>query len=121
MLFPPGILNITDNNSADNTYMLKRFLIYGILGLGMEIFWTGAGALLSGDLRLVGSPTYGCSSKWLCCLPEPKQDAIAGGNGLPGDLYCWLSYGHRVSQRAFALSVLDVYRGSTGRFCSAAL
>ncbi len=32
--------------------MLKRFFIYGILGWGIEVFWTGLGSLISGNLRL---------------------------------------------------------------------
>jgi hypothetical protein len=32
--------------------MIKRFFIYGLIGWGMEIFWTGLYSLISGDLRL---------------------------------------------------------------------
>jgi hypothetical protein len=34
--------------------MVKRFFIYGILGWGIEVIWTGLGSLISGDLRLLG-------------------------------------------------------------------
>lgn len=34
--------------------MMKRFFIYGILGWGIEVIWTGIGSLISGDLRLLG-------------------------------------------------------------------
>jgi hypothetical protein len=34
--------------------MVKRFLIYGIIGWSTEIIWTGVGSLISGDMRLVG-------------------------------------------------------------------
>ena len=33
--------------------MIKRFFIYGLIGWGMEIFWTGLYSLISGDLRLL--------------------------------------------------------------------
>lgn len=34
--------------------MRKRFVIYGMIGLCMEIFWTGLGSLINGNLRLIG-------------------------------------------------------------------
>jgi hypothetical protein len=34
--------------------MGKRFVIYGMVGLCMEIFWTGMGSLMNGNLRLIG-------------------------------------------------------------------
>lgn len=34
--------------------MIKRFFIYGILGWGMEVFWTGLGSLIVGDMGLGG-------------------------------------------------------------------
>ena len=34
--------------------MRKRFVIYGMVGLCMEIFWTGMGSLINGNLRLIG-------------------------------------------------------------------
>ena len=34
--------------------MKKRFVIYGMVGLCMEIFWTGMGSLMNGNLRLIG-------------------------------------------------------------------
>ncbi len=34
--------------------MMKRFLVYGLVGLCAEIFWTGIGSLLQGDIRLSG-------------------------------------------------------------------
>ena len=46
--------------------MIKRFILYGIAGWGIEIIWTGLGSLIGGDLRLMGhSPMwmffiYGC-------------------------------------------------------------
>jgi len=34
--------------------MKKRFVIYGMVGLCMEVFWTGMASLLNGNLRLIG-------------------------------------------------------------------
>ncbi|MFA5881397.1 MAG: hypothetical protein WC834_04300 [Eubacteriales bacterium] len=57
--------------------MKYRFLIYGLLGWTMEIFWTGLGSLLRGDFRLQGFsylwmfPIYG-----LAVFLEPVHDHI---------------------------------------------
>jgi uncharacterized membrane protein len=57
--------------------MRKRFVIYGFAGWCTEIFWTGLGSLLSGDLRLQGwtyiwmFPIYG-----LAVLFEPVHNKI---------------------------------------------
>lgn len=32
--------------------MIKRFFIYGLVGWGMGVVWTGLGSLFNGDLRL---------------------------------------------------------------------
>lgn len=37
--------------------MLKRFIIYGLLGWCIEVFWTGMGSLFTGDVKLT-STTY---------------------------------------------------------------
>lgn len=34
--------------------MFKRFIIYGFLGWGIEIFWTGLNSLIEGNVRLIG-------------------------------------------------------------------
>jgi len=34
--------------------MLRRYLLYGLLGWVLEIIWTGLESLISGDLRLLG-------------------------------------------------------------------
>lgn len=34
--------------------MVKRYLIYGMIGIVLEIFWTGLGALLSGNWQMPG-------------------------------------------------------------------
>lgn len=56
---------------------MKHFIIYGMLGWLVEIFWTGLGSLLNGDVRLTAKtylwmfPIYG-----LAILFEPVHDAI---------------------------------------------
>jgi len=40
--------------------MIKRFLLYGFVGWGIEVFWTGLGSLITGDLKLSGH-----SSLWM--------------------------------------------------------
>lgn len=37
--------------------MLKRFVIYGLAGWCLEVFWTGLGALFTGDVKLSGHTT----------------------------------------------------------------
>ncbi|MBZ4653509.1 MAG: hypothetical protein JG781_848 [Peptococcaceae bacterium] len=57
--------------------MIMRFVIYGIIGWALEIFWTGMGALFSGNWQLPGFtylwmfPIYG-----LAVLLEPLHDEI---------------------------------------------
>lgn len=57
--------------------MKLRFLVYGLLGWTMEVFWTGLGSLLRGDVRLQGVsylwmfPIYG-----LAVFLEPLHDRI---------------------------------------------
>lgn len=57
--------------------MKERFIIYGLIGWGLEIFWTGLGSLGRGDLNLGGHtflwmlPIYG-SAVFL----EPVHDRI---------------------------------------------
>lgn len=57
--------------------MGARFIIYGLTGWCTEVFWTGLGSLLSGDLRLQGwtyiwmFPIYG-----LAIFLEPIHNRI---------------------------------------------
>jgi hypothetical protein len=59
--------------------MLKRYFFYGLVGWGIEIIWTGAHSLISGDLRLLGQSNiwmffiYGCA-----VFLEPIHHAIKG-------------------------------------------
>ena len=45
--------------------MVKRFVIYGLLGLCAEVLWTGFASMINGDMRLTSStciwmfPIYG--------------------------------------------------------------
>jgi uncharacterized membrane protein len=57
--------------------MMIRFLIYGLAGWCMEIFWTGLGSLICGDVKLQGwtyiwmFPIYG-----LAIFFEPVHNKI---------------------------------------------
>ena len=57
--------------------MVKRFLLYGLVGICAEIFWTGMSSLIQGDIRLRGFtyiwmfPIYG-----LIVFLEPVQHKI---------------------------------------------
>ncbi|RNC28540.1 MAG: hypothetical protein AWM53_01520 [Candidatus Dichloromethanomonas elyunquensis] len=57
--------------------MIKRFLIYGLIGWYSEIIWTGLDSLVRGDLRLMGFTNlwmffiYGCA-----VFLEPLHDNI---------------------------------------------
>jgi len=59
--------------------MLIRFFIYGLIGWGMEIFWTGFASAFSGDRRFTGRtylwmfPIYG-----FAVFLEPIHDLILG-------------------------------------------
>lgn len=59
--------------------MKLKFLVYGLLGWGMEITWTGLGAALKGDPRLTATtylwmfPIYG-----LAVFLEPLHEAVRG-------------------------------------------
>jgi len=59
--------------------MAKRFVIYGLLGWILEIFWTGMGSLLKGNLMLSSFtylwmfPIYGSA-----VLLEPIHNNIEG-------------------------------------------
>jgi len=61
----PGSAVIFLTVEANNKSMNYRFLIYGLLGVIMEIIWTGMGSVFRGDLRMQGFsylwmfPVYG--------------------------------------------------------------
>jgi hypothetical protein len=58
--------------------MIKRFFIYGILGWGIEVVWTGLGSLVSGDMRLLAN-----TNLWMLLIYgsavflEPINDIIS--------------------------------------------
>jgi uncharacterized membrane protein len=58
-----------------------RFLIYGLLGWCLEVFWTGLGSLLKGDVTLMAwtsiwmFPIYG-----LAIILEPIHDRLRNIN-----------------------------------------
>lgn len=62
-----------------NVNMLTHYIIYGLTGLIIEIFWTGMGSLISGNFALTGQTyiwmffIYG-----LGVLFEPIHDRIRG-------------------------------------------
>lgn len=68
---------IIQEKMIQNIDMIKRFLIYGILGWALEISWTGLGSFLLGDWQLSGFtylwmfPIYG-----LAVLLEPIHNKI---------------------------------------------
>jgi uncharacterized membrane protein len=39
---------------TENNLMIKRFVLYGLAGWCVEIFWTGFGSLLMMDVKLTG-------------------------------------------------------------------
>jgi len=59
--------------------MLLRYIVYGLSGLLLEIFWTGIGSLIAGDFTLTGHTyiwmffIYG-----LAVFLEPIHDRIRG-------------------------------------------
>lgn len=61
--------------------MLIHFIVYGLLGMLMEVFWTGAHSLISGDLNLISK-----TSIWMffiygsAILLEPIHDKIRRKN-----------------------------------------
>ncbi|PKM81619.1 MAG: hypothetical protein CVU89_08995 [Firmicutes bacterium HGW-Firmicutes-14] len=67
--------------------MKYRFLIYGLMGITMEILWTGAGSLLKGDMSMRGFsylwmfPIYG-AAVFLEPLHERIRDVAWYGRGI---------------------------------------
>lgn len=74
--------------------MKKRFIIYGLLGWCIEVFWTGLGALFRGDVSLTGKTyiwmflIYG-----LAVLLEPVHNRIRDRSALVrGGIYVVLIF-----------------------------
>ena len=64
-----------------NIIMLTHFIVYGLLGILMEVFWTGLHSLLSGNLNLISK-----TSIWMffiygaAVFLEPVHDKIRRRN-----------------------------------------
>jgi len=91
--------------------MLKRFLIYGLLGWSTEIFWTGLGSLINGDLTLAGN-----SNIWMffiygsAVFLEPIHDIIYKWKWpVRGFLWLVIIWGMEYTSGLFLVSVLGVY------------
>ncbi|MCT4562831.1 MAG: putative ABC transporter permease [Maledivibacter sp.] len=74
--------------------MIGRFVIYGLFGWCMEVFWTGLGSFLKGDIKLTGQTyiwmffIYG-----LAIFFEPIHQRIGGLNFiLRGGIYTVLIF-----------------------------
>ncbi|WFA08821.1 hypothetical protein [Tissierella sp. Yu-01] len=83
-----------DNKYMDKKTILHKYIIYGLLGLALEIFFTGFNSLLKNDLTLEGKSyiwmffIYG-----LAVFAEPIHDSIKNKNFfIRGLIYMMLIY-----------------------------
>jgi hypothetical protein len=90
--------------------MIKRFFIYGVLGWGIEVVWTGLGSLISGDLRLLGFTNlwmfliYGCA-----VFLEPINDIISSWKWpIRGFIWVIIIWGIEYSSGLFLSIILGV-------------
>lgn len=96
--------------STKNILMVKRFIIYGLLGFCLEVLWTGFNSLLKGDIKLTGwtyiwmFPVYG-----LAVFLEVVHDRI---RYLPiivrGGIYTVLIFGAEYGSGLLFRSILGV-------------
>ncbi len=99
--------------------MVKRFFVYGLLGWGIEVFWTGLGSLMRGDLRLVSFTNlwmfliYGCA-----VFLEPIHDIIRNWRWpLRGLIWVIIIWGIEYTSGIILKSLLGTYPWFyTGRF-----
>lgn len=91
--------------------MLKRFLIYGLIGWCLEIIWTGLSSLIQGDLRLMGFTNlwmffiYG-----LAVFLEPLHDKIAEWRWpVRGFFWLMLIWGIEYLSGLILVNILGVY------------
>lgn len=91
--------------------MMKRFVIYGLIGWCSEIVWTGLDSLVRGDLRLMGSTNlwmfliYGCA-----VFLEPLHDSIAHWRWpIRGLFWLVLIWGIEYFSGSLLHSILGVY------------
>lgn len=91
--------------------MIKRFFVYGILGWGMEVFWTGMSSLLTGDLRLTGY-----SNLWMffiygsAVFLEPIHDIIKSWSWpVRGGIWVVLIWGIEYASGLLLFKLLGLY------------
>ncbi|MCM1564775.1 MAG: hypothetical protein FNP40_15660 [Dehalobacter sp. 4CP] len=91
--------------------MLKRYLIYGLMGWSLEIIWTGLDSLIHGDFRLMGFTNlwmffiYGSAA-----ILEPLHDLISGWRWpLRGLVWLTAIWGIEYFSGLFLLKILGVY------------
>jgi hypothetical protein len=105
------ITTVKTASSTENSNMLKRFAIYGLIGWSTEIAWTGLESLINGDLRLLGYSSiwmffiYGCA-----VFMEPIHDTIAGWNWFfRGIVWLVIIWGMEYSSGLLLYLVLGVH------------
>lgn len=99
--------------------ILKRFFIYGLVGWGIEIVWTGIGSLINGDVTL-----WGFTNLWMFLIYgsavflEPLHDAISEWKWLfRGIIWVAIIWGIEYTSGLILLSALGKYPWIyTGRF-----
>ncbi len=91
--------------------MIKRFFIYGFLGWGLEIIWTGLASLIRGDMGLHAFtnlwmfPIYG-----LAVFLEPLHDIMAGWKWfVRGILWVVIIWGMEYSSGLLIKSFIGIY------------
>ncbi len=95
----------------NNSTMIKRYFLYGIIGWSMEIVWTGLYSLLNGDMAL---EAY--TSLWMLFIYgsavflEPLHDVIQNWNViLRGIIWVVIIWGIEYSTGKILLGLLNVY------------
>lgn len=90
--------------------MRRRFIIYGLTGLCLEVLWTGFDSMIKGDIRLTGStyiwmfPIYG-----LALLLEFVHDRIRHfPNLIRGSVYMVLIFTGEFLAGLFLRKILGV-------------
>jgi uncharacterized membrane protein len=91
--------------------MLKRLLLYGLIGWCLEIMWTGLESLVQGDLRLLGF-----TNLWMFFIYgsavffEPLHDLISNWRWpLRGLFWLTLIWGIEYLSGLILVSILGVY------------
>jgi len=91
--------------------IIKRFLLYGIVGWSIEIIWTGLFSLISGNFTLQAYTSlwmffiYGCA-----IFMEPLHDIIRGWNViLRGIIWVVIIWGIEYSTGKILFGILHVY------------